>query len=166
LDRAGELIEPFTMAVSTTLREMAGAEAVVRGLSRAASDERFADVSVGLRLEAEAGEWVVLSLPLKTAAVLSARVLGDSCWAADEAMVWDCVAELLNVIAGQAKALTFGTPNHFTFSTPVPLSDPPAGVESGAVIRFGSDAGDFALHLYLTRVAVSVSESPIARPGG
>ena len=147
MDAPDALIEPFTTAVATTLREMAGVETVVRDVSRASGREGLADVSVGLRLEADAERWVILSLPVGTAAALGVRVLAGAGGEPDEDMVRDCAAELLNVIAGQAKALTFGTPHHFTFSTPTALADGSAAAAGRTVVRFDSDAGAFALHL-------------------
>jgi CheY-specific phosphatase CheX len=144
LDTPGELIESFTTAVTTTLREMAGVEAVVRETFRAAGGEALADVSAALRLDADVERGVILSFPLRTAATLAGRVLAEVGGEPDEGMIRDCAAELLNVIAGQAKALLFGTPHHFTFSTPTVPAVGPAGE---SVVRFDSDAGPFALHL-------------------
>jgi CheY-specific phosphatase CheX len=150
LDTPDELIEPFTTAVSMTLREMAGVEVVVRETLRAAGTEGFADASVILRLTAGTKGWLVLSVPMRTATELTGRVLNEFGATADDSMVQDCIGELANVIAGQAKTLLYGTPHHFTFSTPTVLNAGLVDVATGRwVIRFDSDAGAFALHLYL-----------------
>ena len=142
-----ELLEPFITAVATTLREMAGVDVIVRKTFRATGNEGLADVSVVLRLVADTEGLLILSFPTETAAALTRRVLVEVGGEPDEGMVRDCVAELLNVIAGQAKTLLFGTPRHFTLSTPTVLT---AGFVEGvgrAVVRFDSDAGEFTLHL-------------------
>ena len=150
LDTPDELIEPFTTAVSMTLREMAGVEVVVRETLRAAGAEGFADASVILQLTSGTKGWLVLSVPERTAKELTGRVLNEVGGTADDGMVRDCVGELANVIAGQAKTLLYGTPHHFTFSTPTVLNAGSADMATGRwVIRFDSDAGVFALHLCL-----------------
>jgi CheY-specific phosphatase CheX len=147
VDAPDELTEPFITAVATTLREMAGVEVVVRDTVRAAGGEGLADVSVILRLHAVVEGWLILSLPTGTAEALAGRVLADVGGRPNGGMVRDCVHELLNVIAGQAKALLYGTPRHFTLSTPTALTAVPPDAAGRWVVRFDSDAGDFALHL-------------------
>jgi CheY-specific phosphatase CheX len=161
LDTPDALIEPFTTAVVTTLREMAGVEALVRDTGPADGGEGPADVSVALRLNADAERWVVLSFPPGTAAALARRVLADIGDEPDGGMIRDCVGELLNVIAGQAKALLFGTPHHFTLSTPTAPIDGRAGpVAQRSAIRFDSDAGPFTLHLLPPRVTAGAGGGP------
>ena len=62
----------------------------------------------------------------------------------DDAMVRDCAAELLNVTAGQAKTLLYGTPHHFTFATPTAL---PVGAAGGAGVGYDSECGAFSLRV-------------------
>jgi CheY-specific phosphatase CheX len=169
LDTPGELIEAFTTAVATTLREMAAAEVVVRDASRASGGEGLADVSAALRLDADAERWLILSFPRATAAALAGRVLAEVGGEPDEGMIRDCAAELVNVIAGQAKALLFGTPHHFTLSTPTVLAAGPSGVADGrTVVRFDSDAGAFTLHLCPPPAAAGAGGGgpSFTRPGG
>jgi CheY-specific phosphatase CheX len=146
LDTPDELIEPFITATASTLREMSGVESVVRDSFRATGAEGLADVTVGLRLDASVEWWVVLSFPSATAAALTGRVLPGV--ERDEDMIRDCAAEFLNVIAGQAKTLLYGTPGHFTFSTPTGLTAGAPELAPGrSVVRFDSEAGPFTLHL-------------------
>jgi CheY-specific phosphatase CheX len=146
LDTPNTLIEAFTTAVATTLWEMAGVEAVARDTGRAGGEEPE-DVSTVLGLGADTPGWVILSLPRATAAALAMRVLAGV-GKPDEPLIRDCAAEVLNVIAGQAKALTFGTPYHFTLSTPGPLGAGAVDLGAGeSIVRFDSDAGPFTLHL-------------------
>jgi CheY-specific phosphatase CheX len=146
LDIPDALIESFTAAVTTALREMAGVEVVVRDTSRLTAVEALADVSAGLRLDGAAEWWAILSFPAATAAALARRVFAEVGGEPGD-MIRDCAAEVLNVTAGQAKTLVFGTPHHFTLSTPTPLGAGPLAGAGGAVVRFDSDAGAFALYL-------------------
>jgi chemotaxis protein CheX len=85
---------------------------------------------------------------------LAGRALAGVTEELTEDIVRDCLGEIANVVAGQAKALLAGTPYHFTFSTPTVVAG--GGHEGGAtpgggylVVLFGSDVGDFALQLGL-----------------
>jgi chemotaxis protein CheX len=144
-----ELVAAFVAAVPFAVREMAGVEAVPRNPRPATAADGFAAVSAAVRLTTAGGEGrLVLSFPQKTAAALARRVLAGVVGEPDEAMVRDCVGEVANVVAGQAKALLYGTPSHFMLSTPTVLPEGAAGPPGGRwVIGFGSDAGEFALHL-------------------
>ena len=153
MDEPAELLGPFTEAVAATLREMAGVEAVVRGVSRAADGDIPAGVTAAIRLNADVPGWLALSLPAGTAAVLAGRVFAEAGLKPDAGMVADCVAELVNVVAGQAKTLTFGTPGHFTLTTPEVLGPGAVAPPGRWVVNFGSDAGAFALHVCPPRAA-------------
>jgi CheY-specific phosphatase CheX len=163
LDTPDELIEAFAAAVPATLREMAGVEVVVRDTVRASGGEGPADVSAALRLDGGVERWLVLSFPLGTAAALARRVLAEVGGEPDAGMVRDCACELANVIAGQAKALVFGTPHHFTLSTPTVLTAGQVGTAGRTVIRFDSEAGEFTLHL--GPPPSGAGESPFTGPG-
>ncbi len=150
------LVEPFIAAASLTLTELAQTEPVVRSTYRTAHPRTLGDVSAVLGLMPEAGELLVLSFPAPTAAALAGRVLAEVTPAPDDELVRDCLGELANVIAGQAKTLLAETPYQLLLATPSVLSGP--GLEVGArpdieslVVVFGSDAGDFALQICLRR---------------
>ena len=115
-----ELVEAFAVAVPFALREMAGVEVVARDAHRATAADGFADLSAVIRLTASGGEgWMVLSFPGSTASALAQRVLAEVADEVSADMVRDCLGEVANVVAGQAKALLVGRPSHFTLSTPV-----------------------------------------------
>jgi CheY-specific phosphatase CheX len=139
VDTPHELVGAFAAAVELTLRELAGVEAV-----RDAADAGPADVSAAMKLDGGAVRWAVLGFPTETAAALARRVLAGVGGEPDEGMVRDCAAEVLNVVAGQAKTLLYGTPYHFTFATPVA---PPAGLAAGVAVGFRSECGPFALRV-------------------
>jgi chemotaxis protein CheX len=159
-----ELLEPFITAVSMTLREMASAEAVVQSAFKKKQHRTIGDVSAVLPLAFPAEGRLVLSFPAATAAALARRVLAEVMAAPDQGMVGDCVGELTNVVAGQAKALLFGSRYHFMLSTPTVITGTgheirhPEGAHC-LVVTFGSDLGDFALELSLKLAEPSAGES-------
>jgi chemotaxis protein CheX len=148
VDTPDDFRDAFTAAVEMALRELAGVEVVRRGTSRAVGGDGLDEVSVVLRLDGEAVRWAILSFPAGTAAAVARRVLAEIAGEPDDGMIRDCVAEVLNVIAGQAKALLFGTPHHFLLSTPTALAAASIDLsEERAAVRFDSEAGGFTLHL-------------------
>ncbi len=147
-----ELLEPFITAVTLTLHEMAGALVEVRAVSEKQEHRTLGDVSALLALSPPLGGSLVLSFPEPTAAAVARRVLADVGAEPDEALVCDCLGEVVNVVAGQAKTLLLGTPYHFHLSTPVVLNGAGREIphpEGGRcfVVAFGGDVGDFALQL-------------------
>jgi chemotaxis protein CheX len=147
------LAEPLVTAACLALRECAGTEAVVRAVSWETLARTRADVTAVLRLRGAAEGALTLSCPLPTAAALAGRMLNEVTQDPDEALVRDCLGELANVIAGQAKALLAGTPRHFTFSPPAvgTGADAESWPRPGSAclaIAFDSDVGDIALRLF------------------
>jgi CheY-specific phosphatase CheX len=151
-----ELVEAFAAAVPLALREMAGVEAVVRGAGPAGAADRFADLSTTIRLAAADGERrLVVSFPQRTAAELARRILAGAADEVTPELIADCMGEIANVVAGQAKALLFGTASHFTLSTPTVGTDLAEVADGRWLIRFDSEAGEFAVHLCPPRAAES-----------
>lgn len=149
-----KLLQPFKAATMITLREMARTDASVRLEYQKTQYKMFGDISAVLGIMSVTEGSLVLSFPDQTARAVVKRVLEDVTDQIDEDMVRDCVGELANVIAGQAKGMLAGTRYQFTFSTPTIV----AGVgheirhKPGMdclVIAFTSDLGDFALQLCL-----------------
>jgi chemotaxis protein CheX len=149
-----QLLEPFISAASLTLTELAQVEPVVRSVYRTALPRTLADISAVLGLTTDPGEVLVLSFPAPTAAALAGRVLAEVTTSPEDDLVRDCMGELANVIAGQAKTLLAETPYQLVLATPSIVSG--AGLAVGSpldigslVVVFGSDAGDFALQICL-----------------
>jgi chemotaxis protein CheX len=147
-----KLVEPFITATRTALGEMATTEVAVRAVCQISSHPAPGDISVAIRLTSATEAWLVLSFPERTAAILSSRILTGVTENVDHQLLRDCVAEIGNVVAGQAKALLAGTPFHFAFSLPrviVGIND--FGHLAGfncLLVAFDCNAGDFALRLY------------------
>jgi chemotaxis protein CheX len=148
------LLEPFIAAAALTLTELAQVEPVVRSMYVTAIPRTLGDISALLPLSTDQGEVLVLSFPAATAAALAGRVLAEVNPNPEDELIGDCIGELANVIAGQAKTLLAETPYQLLLGTPSVLSG--AGVDVGSppdigslVVVFGSDAGDFALQVCL-----------------
>jgi chemotaxis protein CheX len=148
------LVEPFIAATNLTLGELAQVEPFVRAVYRTALARPLADISAVLGISNEPGEVVVLSLPAPTAAAVAGRVLAEVTQAPDDDLVRDCMGELANVIAGQAKTLLAETPYQLVLATPsvcfgadLDVGPPP---DIGClVVVFSSELGDFALQVCL-----------------
>lgn len=149
MDVPHELVEAVTEAVPLAFREMAGVEAVARDSRPAGAADGFADLSAGVGLTAAGGRGgqLILSFPERTAAELARRVLVGTTAEVAADLIGDCMGEVANVVAGQAKTLLAGTPSHFTLSTPTVGTQPGEKGDGRWVIRFDSDAGEFAAHV-------------------
>jgi chemotaxis protein CheX len=146
------LLEPFIAATRATLAEMAGTEVVVRAAAGADLFQVLGDVSAVVRLTSATDGYLVLGFPQRTAAALAERVFRGVVTEIDEDLINDCVGEIANVVAGQAKSLLATTPYHFSFSLPrvVIGGAPELGPHPGRdclVVAFGTDMGEIALQL-------------------
>jgi chemotaxis protein CheX len=146
-----KLVEPFITATRTALREMANTEMVVRAVCRSSSHPASDDISAVLQLTPAIDGSLVLSFPERTAAFLARQVLAGVTAEVDNQLIRDCVAEIGNVVAGQAKALLAGTPFHFVFSLPrviIGIDDLQVAGLDCLFIAFDGGFGKFALRLY------------------
>jgi chemotaxis protein CheX len=148
------LLEPLIAATCTAVSEMASTEVVVGAVYQKTIRHTLGDVSAVLGLMSAAGGSLVLSFPERTAAALAGRILTGVTEEVDENLIQDCVGEIANVVAGQAKALLAGTPYRFAFSLPKVVVG--AGHEVGPkqgldclIVAFNSDPGQFFLQLFL-----------------
>ncbi|MEO6809558.1 MAG: chemotaxis protein CheX [Isosphaeraceae bacterium] len=152
-DRA-QIIEPFISAAQMTLSELARTDLAVRSVYRVNDPRTLADLSAVIGVTADDSGVLVLSFPNDTATALARRVLADAVPALDDDLVRDCLGELANIVAGQAKTLLADTPYQLVLSTPSVLSGAGLGIGSkpgtdGLIVVFRSDAGDFALQVCL-----------------
>jgi chemotaxis protein CheX len=146
-----QLAEPLITAVKQTLKQLAQAEVDVRSIYERKRPMALGDLSVALTLSHPFDGLLLLSFSKPTAEALWRRILPEPAEAVDLALVADCVGEIANIVAGQAKALFAGTQYHFLFSTPR-ISFGHEGMKldeymKSIVIAFDSDAGVFALQL-------------------
>jgi chemotaxis protein CheX len=146
-----KLLEPLIAAACAGLGEMARTEVIVRGVFQPTTDLPSGDIAAVVGLRSKEG-FLVLSFPERTAAALARAILAEVTEEVDGSLIRDCVGEIANVIAGQAKALLAGSPYPLTFSMPQVVDD--AGVRLGhgldcLVVSFGCDHGEFSLQVYL-----------------
>lgn len=147
------LLEPFIAATVVALGEMAGADVAVREVYQKALHHALGDLAVVVRLTSTTEGALVLAFPRPTAAALARRILVEVASATDDALIRDCVGEIGNVVAGQAKAMLAETPYRLVFSLPqsVVAADQfraPLGLDC-VVVAFSSALGEFALQLFL-----------------
>jgi CheY-specific phosphatase CheX len=145
-----QLVAAFVEAVGTALRELATTDAVERAAYQVRSGRCRGDLVAMLDLRSGMARRLALGFATSTAAELARRVLSETAPKPDGALVRDCIGEIANVTAGQAKALLHGTPNALTFSTPrtVPAGElPGGGIERSLVAVMATDVGAVFLHL-------------------
>jgi CheY-specific phosphatase CheX len=143
--------EAFLTATQTTLREMIGVEAVP-GDSGPQTAQPSQGIAALIPLTTPAGSGsLLLCCPEPTAAVLARRYLAEYVGEPDAALVRDCVGEIANVIAGQAKGILSGTPDRFSFSPPRDVSEDPSEPQPPRAdcltLAFQSDVGPFSLQV-------------------
>jgi chemotaxis protein CheX len=148
------LLESFAAATCAALGEMAGTTVIVKPSDSSSSHEPSEGFSAVLDLQSAVEGPLILQLPRKTASALASRILAGVTDEVDEDLICDCLGEVANVVAGQAKAVLAETPCFFAFSIPkVVVGDRPE-LQSGhdenwLVISFESDLGSFTSHLFL-----------------
>lgn len=149
-----QLLEPFIAAAQLALGEMTGTEVVARTVYRTGRSGLLADLAAVLPVASPTVAALVLHFSGQVATALAGRILAEVIAEPDEAMTRDCLGELANVVAGQAKALLLGTPYHFTLSTPtVVAADQPEAFPlpqaESLVAVLDSAAGEFVLQICL-----------------
>jgi chemotaxis protein CheX len=155
VDRAvrEQLIEPLIAATCSVMSEMAGAELAIQSVQKKSSHQPLGDIAAVFELRSPPEGRLVLSFPKPTAEGLAAQIFRSANVQTDENLVRDCMGEIANVIAGQAKALLARMPHHLAFVMPqdvvaVKEFRPPQGVEC-LVISFNCEHGELALQLYM-----------------
>jgi CheY-specific phosphatase CheX len=141
---ANELVDAFAAAVPFALAEMAGIEAFVRDIRPDVGGETSV-LAATIRLTGSGGVGrFVLCFPTDAAAALAMRVLAGAIDGPPDAMVRDCLGEVANVAAGQAKTMLVGTPSHFDLSPPTVTDEIPGAGSPRSRIEFASEIGIFA----------------------
>jgi chemotaxis protein CheX len=146
-----QLADPLITAVRQTLRDMVETEAIVRCVYQRETPTPLGDISALLKISATLEGVLILSFSMTTAEAMARRVFAEVGTELHAALIQDCMGEIANVVAGQAKALLGGTPYHFVFSSPnVTLGSHDLALSekmSSLVIAFESDLGGLALQL-------------------
>lgn len=147
-----ELAEPFVEAVRTALGELAGLEVEVRSVELTVPRRQPDDVSAIVPLYSAHNSNLILTFPGPTATALARRVFAGVLNEPDMNLIRDCVGEVANVIAGQAKSLLAATPRNFRFGVPRTLlgTEPQNWLGESRVelvVFFTTEAGDFSIEL-------------------
>jgi CheY-specific phosphatase CheX len=148
-----DLLEPFITAVQAALGEMTGTEIAVRGLRPQPVSDSPEDIAVVLELQPASRGTVILHFPAGTAGALAGRILSGAEDSPDRTLIEDCMGEIANVVAGQAKALLAGTPRQFSFALPRvggggPVESRP-GIGNVHSAVFICELGEFGLELLI-----------------
>ena len=147
------LLEPFIAATRTALAEMAGTEMVVQAVYRQTTPVEMGDIAAAVRLTSASEGLLLFIFPKGTAKALAGRILVGSAVQVDENLVRDCVGEIANVVAGQAKALLAGGLHRLAFAMPPVVATVdelrPQSSQDCLVIALRCDAGEFAMELFL-----------------
>lgn len=145
-----DLLEPFIAATSAALGEMAGIEVIARAVHRRTTSQDAGDICVVVELTSETSRFMVLSFPERTATAIAGRVLAGAAQNLDQSLVRDCMGEVANVIAGQAKAMLAGGRHQFDFAIPQVVTadafQEPQGLDC-LTIACGSELGEFEVRL-------------------
>jgi len=128
---------------------MTGTEVVAQAVCRRPHAAAVGDLTALIRFTSRPGGFL-LSFPRPTALAVSRRILADVPEAIDESLLRDCLGEVANVVAGQAKALLAGGPHHFAFSTPTVSSGASLDIVDSAclAVLFRGELGEFALQIF------------------
>lgn len=147
-----QLLGPIIAATRAALGEMAGSELTVRGTYRQALRHSLGDIAAVMTIKSGINGSLVLGFPRTTATALARRIMTGVTQDIDESLLGDCLGEIANVIAGQAKALLAESPFPCSFvMAPTVMSSqeflaPPG--QDALVVVFSAAQGDFAVQLF------------------
>lgn len=149
------LLRPFIQTAVVTFQDMAGAEIILQSIYQKQDYRMFGDISAVIGLTGRSEGSMVISFPEKTAEALVRRILQGLADEPSPDLVRDCLGEVANVIAGQARGMMANTQYKFAITTPTVVSGPGHEIRHKSVVpclvaAFASDLGDFALQLCLT----------------
>lgn len=149
-----EFINPFIDATRNVFSTMCGMEAHRKKLFLKDDHKMLGDVSGVMGLTGAATGSVVVSLPKALACKVVGKMLGMDMGAELNPDVCDGVGEVINMIAGQAKAMLVKTKYHFTISIPSVVSGQGHEITHrkgtpNIVVLFETEGMDFALQVCL-----------------
>jgi chemotaxis protein CheX len=146
------LLKPFSEAAMMAMKEMAGMQITINTVYQKNGYRMFGDISAVIGLIAKTEGSLVISFPSETAKAVVGRILASVQCESNDDVIRDCVGEIANVIAGQARGVMIDTPYRFGMSTPTIVAGAHHEICHKAgmpclVVVFGSDVGDFAMQL-------------------
>jgi len=147
------LIEPLIVATRSAIGEMANVELFVQAMQHEPGCRHSGDLTVIVELKAAKSGSLLVGFSKKTATALSERILVGAKEEIGDGLVQDCVCEIVNVVAGQFKALLAKRPFHFAFSLPRIVrqtNEIPVSTNADCVVvTFASELGEITLQLVL-----------------
>jgi chemotaxis protein CheX len=144
-----ELLAPLSEATTVTFREVVKSEIICLTLWKTSTPEWKEGRTVAVEQQYPHGNGrMYLNVQTTALREIARRMLPDKTHVIDDALADDCLGEILNVIAGQGKALLGQSRWHYTFSTPKLITDavPADTPGSWLVVMFQSEFGP----IYLT----------------
>ena len=111
-------VNPFITATVQAIETLARVSVKRKDLFLKRDYRMFGDVSAMMGLSGTASGSVVLSFPMNAAATIVGRMIKRDVTDPGQTIVSDGVGELVNVIAGNAKAAFADTPYHFEIGLP------------------------------------------------
>jgi len=155
-----EFINPFIEATRTVLGTMANLNVERKRLYLKDDYKMYGDISGVMGLSGTATGSVVISMPTPLAIQVVSTMLGEEPGEEITPAISDGVGEIINMIAGQAKASLTKTKYHFQISIPTVVMGKQHEVTHkqgtpNIVVLFESDKGDtFAIQVCLSPTAV------------
>ncbi len=150
-----EFINPFIDATKNVFTTMCGMEVKRKKLFLKDDHKMLGDVSGVMGLSGDASGSVVISMPGSLACLFVGKMLGEAPAKELNGEVCDGVGEIINMIAGQAKAMLVKTKYHFTISIPSVVSGTGHEISHkkgtpNIVVLFETESGvDFAIQVCL-----------------
>lgn len=149
-----EFINPFIDATRNVFSTMCGVDVVRKKLFLKDDYKMMGDVSGVMGLSGTATGSVVVSLPKDLACSFVGKMLCEDPSPELNSDVCDGVGEIINMIAGQAKAMLVKTKFHFTISIPSVISGHGHEISHkkgtpNIVVLFEADGQPFALQVCL-----------------
>jgi chemotaxis protein CheX len=117
-----QFINPFIEATVSVLKTAAQMNVVRKRLFLKKNYRMFGDISGVMGLTGEASGAVVISLPARLACTVVGKMLGEAPPAEINDAVRDGVGELVNMVAGHAKAALTDSKYHYVLSLPVVIT--------------------------------------------
>jgi len=142
-----QVVDAFVTATTTAVGEWIGADIAVRSATLSSPEQPPGTILARIDLDGERLCRLTMSFPPSTAVALAQRALRDAAIDPDLDLVRDCIGEIANIVAGQAKALLAGTPLHFSFSPPKFDPGPNTGAFQRVAIGFVCELGEFAAEI-------------------
>ena len=149
-----EFINPFIDAARNVFSQMCGVEIQRKNIFLKDDYKMLGDISGVMGLNGVATGSVVVSMPAQLACLVVGKMLNEPPATELTSDVKDAMGEIINMIAGQAKAALVKTKYHFTISIPNVVTGPGHEIahQKGTpniVVLFEGAGFDFALQVCL-----------------